>query len=151
MTRATLTKTLQAQGRTYESYRTELREAFIVRAMYQHNVPKEPTISPHKIELYYVQNRDKFKVEDQVKLRLIVLTNGPSGSLYSAKKVALEVLAKIKENGPPFGKRFSEMAGVYSQGFRVTKVANGTGRIVRSCDVNSRRRHFRLRPANSAT
>jgi len=109
--RATLTKTLQAQGRTYESYRTELREAFIIRAMYQHNVPREPTISPHKIELYYVQNRDKFKVEDQVKLRMIVIANRPNDSQFSAKKLAQEILTKIKDGTP-----FAEMARVYSGG-----------------------------------
>ncbi|MBI2948645.1 MAG: SurA N-terminal domain-containing protein [Verrucomicrobia bacterium] len=109
--RATLTKSLQAQGLTYEAYRTKLRERFILRAMWQHNVPRDPLVSPHKIELYWIQNRDKFRVEDEVKLRMIVLTNRPNDRLYSPKKLSREILSKIKEGAP-----FAEMARIYSQG-----------------------------------
>ncbi|MBM3840530.1 MAG: hypothetical protein FJ398_21720 [Verrucomicrobia bacterium] len=109
--RATLTKSLQAQGLTYEAYRTQLRERFIIGAMWRHNVPRDPLISPHKITLYWAQNRDKFKVEDEVKLRMIVVTNRPNGSLSSAKNLSREMLAKIKDGAP-----FDEMARIYSQG-----------------------------------
>jgi parvulin-like peptidyl-prolyl isomerase len=109
--RATLTKSLQAQGLTYEAYRTKLREKFIIGAMWRHNVPRDPLISPHKITLYWAQNRDKFRVEDEVKLRMIVLTNRPNDKLFSARKLALEILAKVKDGVP-----FDEMARIYSQG-----------------------------------
>ncbi|MBI4664654.1 MAG: SurA N-terminal domain-containing protein [Verrucomicrobia bacterium] len=114
--RATMTKTLQAQGQTYEAYRNKLRERFIVSAMTRHHVPREPTISPHKIEIYWVQNREKYKVEDQVKLRMIVVPNRPNEPGFSAKKLAQEILAKIKEGAP-----FSEMARIYSQGSQSTE------------------------------
>ena len=109
--RLTLTKTLQAQGLTFENYRSKVRERIIIQAMSEHNVPHDPTISPHKIEMYYLDNRDKFKVEDQAKLRMIVLTNRPADSIYSAKRLAHEILAKLEEGAP-----FAEMAKIYSHG-----------------------------------
>jgi peptidyl-prolyl cis-trans isomerase SurA len=109
--RVTLTKTLQAQGMTFESYRNKVKERTIIRLMEQQNVPQDPVISPAKMAAFYEQNKDKYKLEDQVKLRLIVVTNSPVGSLYSSKKMAEEVLAKLQEGVP-----FAELARVYSQG-----------------------------------
>jgi peptidyl-prolyl cis-trans isomerase SurA len=108
--RLTLTKTLQAEGMTYETWRNHVREREILRLMWQQKVPHEPLISPAKIENYYVQHRDDFKMEDQVKLRLIVLTNNPSG-FYSSKKVAEEIIAKLNQKVP-----FEELARIYSSG-----------------------------------
>ena len=78
--------------------------------MWREKVPREPLISPAKIEQYYAQNREKFKVEDQVKLRMIVLTNNPALRGYSPLKVAGEIVAKLDEGVP-----FEELARVYSQ------------------------------------
>src|SRR5262249_44124158 len=109
--RLTLTKTLQAQGITFETWRNRIREREILRLMWQQKVPHEPLISPTKIENYYVQHRDDFKMEDQVKMRLIVLTNSPGNNAYSPKKIAEEIIAKLDQNVP-----FDELAHVYSQG-----------------------------------
>ncbi|HTG43593.1 MAG TPA: peptidylprolyl isomerase, partial [Verrucomicrobiae bacterium] len=108
--RLTMTKTLQAEGITFESYRTRIREREILRLMWQQKVPHEPLISPAKIENYYVQHRDDFKMEDQVKLRLIVLTNS-ANNLYSPQKVGEEIIAKLEQKVP-----FEELAKIYSQG-----------------------------------
>jgi parvulin-like peptidyl-prolyl isomerase len=75
------------------------------------NVSQEIIISPHKIELYYTNHLDKFKLEDRVKLRMIVRTNSTDPYATSPKKMAEEVLAKIKGGIP-----FDEMAKSYSQG-----------------------------------
>lgn len=109
--RLTLTKTLQAQGLTYEAYKARIREREILRLMWQTKVPRDPLISPTKIENYYAQNLEKFKLEDQVKLRMIVLTNQPAGSPVSSKSLAAEIFAKLKENVP-----FEELARIYSNG-----------------------------------
>ena len=109
--RLTFTKTLQAQGMTWESYRQKVREGIIIEAMWLRNVSHEILISPHKVELFYVQNQASFKLEDQLKLRMIVLTNRPADTLFSPAKLADEILAKINEGTP-----FSEMARIYSQG-----------------------------------
>ena len=109
--RLTLTKTLQAQGLTFERYRAKIRDRVIIEAMMLQNVPRDPVISPFKMETYYGQNRDKFNIQDQVKLRMIVMTNRPSDIAFSAKKTTQEILAKIEEGAP-----FAEMAKIYSQG-----------------------------------
>ena len=111
--RARLIKTLQAQGLTYEMYRRQERENFIVNYMAYQNVdaPKKTLISPLKIEQYYKEHQDAFKVDDQVKLRMIVINQPADGSPGEAKKMADEVLAKI-DNGVPF----AEMATANSSG-----------------------------------
>ena len=106
--RLTLTKTLQAQGITFETYRKRIREREILRAMWQQKVPNEPLISPTNIENYYVEHLDDFRLEDQVRLRMIVLTNAPG---VSSTKMAEEIVRKLDE-GVPFG----ELARVYSTG-----------------------------------
>ncbi|MGV3771567.1 MAG: peptidylprolyl isomerase, partial [Verrucomicrobiales bacterium] len=108
--RLNLTKTLQAQGITFETYRTRIRERVILDLMWRQKVPNDPLISPAKIENYYVQNRDKFNVEDQVKLRMIVLNN-TAQSPVDAKKLADEIHLKLNEGVP-----FEELASLYSQG-----------------------------------
>jgi peptidyl-prolyl cis-trans isomerase SurA len=109
--RLTLTKTLQAQDITFESYKQKVRERIILSAMKDHFVPRDPVISPFKIETFYKEHEDKFKLEDQIKLRMIVITNRPNDALYSPKDMAQEVLAKLDEGTP-----FPEMAKIYSQG-----------------------------------
>lgn len=109
--RATLTKTLQAEGMTYEKFRHDVREQFIVEAMRSKNISQEIIISPYKIETYYAANKEKYKVEDQVKLRMIVLNKSKEAGGPDAVKLAEEILAKLKE-----GASFAEMASVYSQG-----------------------------------
>ena len=105
--RLTLTKTLQARGITFEGYRNRIRENEILRQMWQMKVPRDPLISPAKIENYYVHHLDEFKLEDQVKLRMISLTNNPSVSI---KEMAKEIVSKLDQKVP-----FEELARIYSQ------------------------------------
>ena len=109
--RITLMKTLQAQGMTYEKFREDVRDQYIVSALRAKNASPEKTIiSPYKVETYYLAHQDDFKVEDEIKLRMIVF-NKPSADDTNTAALAREVQAKIKE-----GAAFSEMASVYSQG-----------------------------------
>ena len=107
----TLTKTLQAQGLTYEKWRQRIRDDFVVSQMRLKNVQSEIIISPYKIETYYLAHQDEFKMADQVKLRMIVLTNSPYVASGQIRQLAEEIVAKIKD-----GAAFTEMAAVYSQG-----------------------------------
>ncbi len=108
--RVTMIKTLQERGLTTEKLRKQFRDRFILDQMYAKNVSGEILISPHKIEAYYVAHTNDFKVEDQVKLRMIVLNN-TGADVVENRKLAAEILAKINE-----GASFAEMASVYSQG-----------------------------------
>jgi len=108
--RTTLTKTLQAQGLTYEQFRKDVRDQWIWMYMRSKNVSQGIVISPYKIENYYLAHRDDFKVEDEVKLRMIVI-NKTSSDDQSVPRMAGEILTQIKQ-----GASFSQMASVYSQG-----------------------------------
>src|SRR6202142_4162481 len=109
--RITMMKTLQAQGMTYEKFRQEVRDQYIVSALRAKNMsPDKIIISPYKVETYYLAHQDDFKVEDEIKLRMIVL-NKTSPDDTNTLGLASEILAKIKE-----GASVQEMASIYSQG-----------------------------------
>src|SRR5260370_32595127 len=104
-------KTLEAQGMTYEKFREQIRDQIIVEALRQKNISSEIIISPHKVETYYEAHRDEYKVEDEVKLRMIVLNKTVETDAPPARQVAEEILRKLGE-----GASFEDMAKVYSQG-----------------------------------
>jgi len=108
--RVTMAKTLQADGITFEQFRVRLREQVIVAAMRQKNISSELIISPHKVEAYYLAHRDDFKVEDSVKLRMIVLNKSSDTNTPQADKLAGEILTKLNE-----GTSFVELAKEYWQ------------------------------------
>jgi parvulin-like peptidyl-prolyl isomerase len=108
--RVTLMKSLQQQGMTYEQFRKDVRDQYIESAMRSQNVQRELVVSPFKIQTYYKTHVDDFKIDDQVKLRMIVL-NKPSESDTNTLALAREIQSKLKE-----GAAFSDMASVYSQG-----------------------------------
>ena len=108
--RITFMKTLQAQGMTYEQFRQDARDQFIITQLRAKNISQEVVISPYKIENYYLAHQDDFKIGDQIKLRMIML-NKSSSDDPSAHRMAGEILTEIKQ-----GATFAQMASVYSQG-----------------------------------
>jgi peptidyl-prolyl cis-trans isomerase SurA len=110
MDRMTLQKTLQAEGITYEAHRKQIRERIIIGFLSHKNVASEVIISPHKVEAFYMAHTNDFTMNDEVKLRMIVLTNTPSLEAPQPKKLAEEIVAKLKE-----GAEFGQLASVYSQ------------------------------------
>jgi peptidyl-prolyl cis-trans isomerase SurA len=108
--RVTFIKTLQAQGMTAEQFRKEVREQYIVQALRQKNISSEIVISPYKIENYYLAHTNDFKMEDEIKLRMIVLNKTSPDDTNTVHRAG-EILAEIKN-----GAAFSEMAKTYSEG-----------------------------------
>ena len=108
--RVTLTKTLRAQGVTYETFKRNIRENIVIGALRDKHINQALIISPQKIEAYYQTNKTQFQMEDQVRLRMIVL-NKSKDDPTAATALAGEILKKL-EGGAPF----AEMAGVYSEG-----------------------------------
>jgi peptidyl-prolyl cis-trans isomerase SurA len=108
--RVELTKQLQNEGMTFESFRKEIRDDLIFREMANKFVP-QPIISPHKIEAYYQSHQADFKLEDQVKTRIIVLNRTEADTEGSTKKRAEEIISQLKD-----GAAFEDMAKSYSQG-----------------------------------
>lgn len=109
--RLNLVKELQLKGQTVESFRRELRADYIVQAMRQKNVSSSVLISPYKIETYYGANTNQFRMEDQIRLRMIFVANRPDRTAELTRQVADEIKRKIDE-----GASFKEMAAVYSDG-----------------------------------
>lgn len=107
--RRTMAKTLQSQGLTTERFRQKLREQFIVEAMRNKYVSSEIIISPHKVQTWYDANKEQFKVEDQFKLRMIVVGKSDPAT-PNPKRLAEELLIKVKDGTP-----FTELAAMYSQ------------------------------------
>jgi parvulin-like peptidyl-prolyl isomerase len=104
-----LTLTLQAEGRTKEEYRKELREQVIVDELAHYHSTGKVIISPAAIEKYYNDHLDDFKVENQVKLRTICLVPAADDPPGAVKELAAEIMRKM-DSGVPF----ADMAKVYS-------------------------------------
>jgi len=102
-------KTLEAQGTTLERYRQHIRDNIIERAMREKNVSSVVIISPHKVEAYYQEHRESYKLPDRVKLRLIVLNKSSDPDAPRARELADEILGKINA-----GASFVDMATLYS-------------------------------------
>ncbi|HUE36350.1 MAG TPA: peptidyl-prolyl cis-trans isomerase [Candidatus Acidoferrum sp.] len=108
--RITCIKTLQAEGETFEKFREEIREQYIISALREKNLSDEKIIiSPYKIENYYLQHQDDYKMGDEVKLQMIVLAK-TSGDDPATRKLADEILGEIKQ-----GASFEQLVSVYSQ------------------------------------
>jgi hypothetical protein len=107
--RETMAKTLRQEGLTIDAFRQQQRDDFILRAMEQRNVNQPLIISPAKIEAYYQTNLAKYKLDDQVKLRGIVLKRGVISSCDEIRQLAQEILTKIND-----GAAFAEMAAIYN-------------------------------------
>ena len=108
--RVNFMKRLQSEGMTVEQFRKQLRDRLIVDEMTRKFVP-EPIISPRKIEAYYTAHHEEYKVEDQVRTRLIVINQNADDPAGTAKRRCQEILTQIKQ-----GAAFDEMARVYSEG-----------------------------------
>lgn len=109
--RVTFIRTLQQQGVTYEKARQDYKDTIIVEQMRYKNISSAVIISPHKVETYYVDHKNDFQEEEKVKLRMIVLTNAPDADTTQTRKLADEILQKLKQ-----GANFGDMASIYSQG-----------------------------------
>lgn len=109
--RVKLIKTLEAQNMTYEQFRTDIRDQFIVEQMNLKNVSSAVIISPFKIETYYKEHTNDFKLQDQIRLRMIELRKRDGEDPAAKQALARELLAKLN-----VGDKFAQLAEVYSDG-----------------------------------
>lgn len=108
--RRTLTKSLQAEGRTYEGFRRQMRNQIIIDAMRAQYLGRDPLISPRQIENYYQEHLEDYALEEQIHLSMIVL-NKLGGTNDPVPARAREILKKIQQ-----GESFGDMAATYSDG-----------------------------------
>jgi peptidyl-prolyl cis-trans isomerase SurA len=109
--RITLIQTLQAQGITLERFRQTIRDRIIVSWLRQKNISSELIVSPHRVEVYYLAHRDEFKMQEEVKLRMIVLKCPGPNEAPRTEQLTEDILTKVKE-----GATFTEMATIHSEG-----------------------------------
>jgi peptidyl-prolyl cis-trans isomerase SurA len=108
--RVTLTKSLMAQKITSETFRLRMRNEIIQQIMEQKNVGEVLLVSPAKIERYYQTNLTRFKLGDQIKLRMIEINRPAAGSVEDTFRLIHEIKTKIGA-----GTSFGEMATSYSE------------------------------------
>jgi parvulin-like peptidyl-prolyl isomerase len=104
--RVTFVQDLRARQQTWESFHQQQYDEIVVDAMRRRNIPQDTLISPQKILDYYDTHKTNFAVGEQVRLRMIMLTNQPANP-GASKQLCEEILAKIKG-----GASFAEMANV---------------------------------------
>ena len=107
--RNTFIKTLQAQTFTLGEFRKLETEKMIVQAMRHKNVEVNTIVSPNKIQDYYRKHAAEFTSKEQVKLRMIMISEGTSDRA-GQKAMAEEVLSKLVN-----GAEFDRMAQIYSE------------------------------------
>ncbi len=104
-------RSLRQKGISIEKYRKMVHDNMVMQFMLQRNVKSAIIISPQKIEGYYTNHLNDYKMDNQIKLRTIVLKEGSAPTIEGIKKLALELASKLDS-----GASFAELAAVYSEG-----------------------------------
>jgi parvulin-like peptidyl-prolyl isomerase len=78
--RAAFIKTLEAENLTLSQFRDQERERVIIQAMRNHKIQQAVIVSPYKLEKYYQEHIDDFKVGEQIKLRMIFIKRGETAA-----------------------------------------------------------------------
>lgn len=104
--RLTLTKTLHLRNQTYESFRKDERDSFIVAQMTIKNINQNIAISPKKMEKFYAENLEKYRIGERAKVRMILLDKSRH-AVGEPKRLAEEIRAKAVA-GEDFGKLADE-------------------------------------------
>jgi parvulin-like peptidyl-prolyl isomerase len=113
--RLTLTKMLRESGRTYDSFRQEEREAFIVYVMNRSKVSSEIMISPRRIEQRYNATQERYRVGDRAKVRMIMV-DASRHARGEARTLANAAMARLKA-----GEEFAKVAAEVSDDARTNK------------------------------
>jgi parvulin-like peptidyl-prolyl isomerase len=109
--RMSFIQTMQAEGITLERHRQQIRDKIIVTWLRQKNIASEIIVSPHRVEVYYLDHRAEFKVQEELKLRMIVLKCPGETEVTRTAKLAEDIQRALKE-----GATFAEMATIHSEG-----------------------------------
>src|SRR5215472_5574074 len=105
---------LSREGQTLESYRTSVKSELEKSEIVNRQVRNKVSITNDDIERYYKLNTNKFRTEDRVRLRhiLIALPQTPTPEeVQAANEKAMELYKRIVA-----GADFAELAREYSQG-----------------------------------
>ncbi len=107
--RMTMIRTLKAQSLTYDDFYNHIRNEVILQAMRGKYVNSVTIVSPQMIVNYYNEHQDSFKVEDQARIRTIMLLKNKEHP-ETTRELAQEILKQIQA-----GAAFDEMVTLYSE------------------------------------
>lgn len=105
-----LTRTLQSEGLTKDAWRKQVREDYIISAMRAKHVSQNILISPYKIEKYYADHLEEFKLGDQVKLRSIMISSRGKPNPALVRELVAELGQSLDDGAP-----FADLAKIYSE------------------------------------
>ena len=108
--RAEFMKFVQSQGKTVKQFRSEQEKEIIVGYMQNQKRQTVSEISPAKIKEYYEAHKSQWYSPASVNIRLITLKTGMYATLDDNRKLAAEIMQRVK-NGEDFAelaKRFSK-------------------------------------------
>ena len=106
--RITLIKTFKSEGLTYESFQEKIRNEIIIQAMVGKYVESVRIVSPKMIADYYEDHKEDFRVEDQVRLRTLLLIKNEENP-QTTQAMGEEILKQLKD-----GVSFEELCSLYS-------------------------------------
>ncbi len=107
--RSAFVRTLAAQGYTLDKFRQLETEKMIVQAMRSQNVKNDVIVPEAKIQEYYRKSSEDYRIEEQVKLRMIAIRVAENGS-DSRRALIEDIRTKVLE-----GVEFADMARLYSE------------------------------------
>ena len=109
-TRESLIVDLRNKGKTYDEFAREQREQMIFNIMLSEFVStKGIVISPRKIENYYIANKNQYRKDSEIKLRMITLVNSKHGGPEATRRLADEIHTKLAD-----AESFAQMAQIHS-------------------------------------
>lgn len=108
-------KTLHQRNQTFESYRKDIRDTFIITTMSRKNVTQSFIISPKRIEKFYNENLTRYQVGDRAKVRVIVIEKARHAR-GEPMKIATEVSRRARA-----GEDFAHLADETSDDARRNK------------------------------
>lgn len=108
--RAEFIKFIQSQGKTIKQFRADQEKEVILGYMQNQKRQSAAEISPQKIKDYYEANKAKWYSPSTANISMITLKKGMYASMDDNRKVAAEIMEKLKQ-----GEKFSDLARKYSK------------------------------------
>jgi peptidyl-prolyl cis-trans isomerase SurA len=141
--RLTLTKTLRLRGQTYESWRRDQRDQFVIAQMTVKNINQNIVVSPKKIEKHYAENSEKYRVGERAKIRMILIDKSRH-SAGESSKIAAAALARLTG-----GEEFAQVADSVSDDARRFKGGDRGWVENKDADLRKELRTWVFKPESS--
>ncbi len=111
---AELTEALSREGMDLQRYRATIRSEITKRNLIERQVKRKVNITPEDVERYYRAHDERFKTDEKVHLRHILLQI-PEGATPKIEKETMDRALEIRQRTLDGG-AFSQLARTYSEG-----------------------------------